>query len=162
MMRIQIGVWICLCCLVASSARGQQREVRIDQIGDVITKWQPQQHLYVKGDLGIGKQQLASLESWLDENGPHWTIVLMRSARNEFYQAIDGRQFRGMDAVEYALGHGLANRTAFGELENPETGETDGAVFVLFLEERKFSYYGSDAQDRRGVGESEQIGRAHV
>ena len=159
MERKQTIAWTCLfCALVACPVLGQQREVSISQVGDVISKWQPDQHLYVKGDLGIGKQQLASLESWLDENGPHWTIVLMRNANNESYQAIDGRQFRGMDAVEYALGHGLANRTAFGELENPKTGETDGAVFVLFLDERKFSYYGSDAQDRRRVGESHWIG----
>ncbi len=63
-----------------------------------------------------------------------------------------------MDAVEYALGHGLANRTGFGRLEHPETKETDGAVFVLFLQERKFSYYGSDAQDRRALGESRWVG----
>ena len=63
-----------------------------------------------------------------------------------------------MDAVEYALGHGLANRTDFGGLIHPTTGETDGAVFVLFLVEKKFSYYGSDLHDRRGLGESKWIG----
>ncbi len=158
-MKSQIAAWTCLVCVfLAWPARGEERAVPIDHVGDVITKWQPDQHLYVKGDLGIGTQQLVSLEAWLDENGPHWTVVLLRNASHEDYQAIDGRRFRGMDAVEYALGHGLANRTGFGELEHPETGETDGAVFVLFLDERKFSYYGSDAQDRRGVGESHWIG----
>jgi len=130
----------------------------ITSVLDVIDHYDPDQHLYVKGDVGAAPQQLAELEKWLDENGPHWTIVLMKHARNESYQAQDGRTFRDMDAVEYALGHGLANRTRFGTLEHPETGETDGAVFVLFLEERKFSYYGSDAQDRRSVGESRWIG----
>ena len=82
----------------------------------------------------------------------------MRQASDETYHALDQRTFHGMDAVEYALGHGLANRTDFGGLIHPETGETDGAVFVLFLVERKFSYYGSDLQDRRGLGESKWIG----
>ena len=63
-----------------------------------------------------------------------------------------------MDAVEHALGHGLANQTDFGNLTNPKLGEQDGTVFVLFLKERKFSYYSSDAQDRRGLGQSRWIG----
>ncbi len=45
------------------------------------------------------------------------------------------------------------NRTDFGNLVHPKTGERDGAVFVLFLQERKFSYYASDAQDRRNLGD---------
>ena len=64
----------------------------------------------------------------------------------------------GWTQVEYALGHGLANRTDFGGFGPPTTGETDGAVFVLFLVERKFSYYGSDLHDQRGFGKSKWIG----
>ncbi len=125
---------------------------------EVIQNWSPDQHLYVKGDLGISAEQLGKLEQWLDQHGPHWTIVLMRQAEDEVYEALDQRKFYGMDAVEYALGHGLANRTDFGGLMNAETQETDGAVFVLFLTERKFSYYGSDIHDRRELGESKWIG----
>ncbi len=55
--------------------------VEVRSAEDVIAKWKPNQHLYVKGDLGISKPQLAKLEKWLDENGPHWTIVLMREAQ---------------------------------------------------------------------------------
>ena len=132
--------------------------VEVRSAEDVIAKWKPDQHLYVKGDLGISAPQLAKLENWLDEHGPHWTIVLMRQASDETYHALDQRTFYAMDAVEYALGHGLANRTDFGGLIHPTTGETDGAVFVLFLVEKKFSYYGSDLHDRRGLGESKWIG----
>ena len=57
------------------------------------------------------------------------------------------------------MGNGLSNRTGFGNLEHAQTGESDGAIFVLFLRERKFSYFGSDAQDRRGLGESAWRGR---
>ena len=42
----------------------------IRSAGDVIEKWNPDQHLYVKGDLGIGTKQLESLEQWLDEQAP--------------------------------------------------------------------------------------------
>ena len=138
---------------------GQQAgAVSFRQIDEVVSGWKQSQHLYVKGNLGIGSRQLAELEAWLEKYGPHWTVVLMQNAEDQVYNDAEGRRFFGMDAVEYALGHGLANRTGFGRLEHPETKETDGAVFVLFLQERKFSYYGSDAQDRRALGESRWVG----
>ena len=132
--------------------------VRINRVEDVITHWSQDQHLYVKGNIGVSQSQLKRLEDWLDKHGPHWTIVLMQDAKDEDYSSLDQRRFKGMDAVEFALGHGLANRTAFGSLLHEKTGETSGAVFVLFLVERKFSYYGSDLHDRRGLGESKWIG----
>ncbi|MEZ6118944.1 MAG: hypothetical protein R3C28_20575 [Pirellulaceae bacterium] len=141
---------------VSLAAAQQATEIR--SIEDVITQWSPEQHLYVRGDLGIGRQQLSDLEAWLDQHGPHWVVVLLQNAQHDVYRTPDNRVYQDMDAVEYALGHGLANRTRFGQLEHPITGETDGAVFVLFLQERKFSYYGSDAQDRRDLGEAQWIG----
>ena len=125
---------------------------------DVVQQWQPDQHLYVKGDVGVSAANLAELEQWLDANGPHWTVVLLQHARAEAYQAADGRAYSGMDAVEVALGKGLSNRTGFGRLEHAQTRESDGTVFVLYLSERQFAYFASDAQDRRGLGESHWIG----
>lgn len=151
-----VALWIPLLGLTsplpAESARA------FDRIGEVVEHWSPDQHLYLDGDVGLGAGQASSLESWLDANAPHWTVVLMRQAEDEQYQAADGRLYEGLDAVEYCLGYGLTNRTGFGELEHPRTKETDGAVFVLFLAERKFSYFGSEAQDRRGLGEANWIG----
>lgn len=141
----------------SSSLQGEDA-VRINRIADVINQWRPDQHVYVKGDIGVDADRLAVLEEWLDENGDNWTVVLMEEAEQEDFHAPDGRDYVGMDAVEYALGYGLSNRTGFGDLENERTGESDGAVFALFLKERKFSYFGSDAQDRRGLGESNWIG----
>jgi hypothetical protein len=158
---VRLLVLTALLCWLGSGASllwGQGAAARFSQIEEVVSKWNPEQHLYLKGDLRIGDRQLSELEAWLDQNGPHWTVVLMQSAGDQQYVDAEGRTFYGMDAVEYALGHGLANRTGFGRLEHPQTKETDGAVFVLFLQERKFSYYGSDAQDRRGLGESRWVG----
>jgi hypothetical protein len=131
---------------------------QIERVQDVIENWSPERHLYVKGDLGPSDRQLRELEEWLKENAPHWTIVLLEDAAGEFYVAADGRSLFGIDAVEVALGMGLNNQTAFGQLEHPITHETDGAIFVLMLKERKFSYYGSEAQDRRGLGEANWFG----
>ncbi|MEM7317215.1 MAG: hypothetical protein AAF497_29155, partial [Planctomycetota bacterium] len=148
----------CLLCALPSLVSAEERAVMVESARDVVSSWSPDQHLYVKGNIGLSASRLAKLEEWLDENGPHWTIVLMNNSNGETYQAADGRTFFGMDAVEYAFGHGLSNRTSFGELTDERTGESDGAVFVMFLVERKFSYFGSDAQDRRGLGESHWIG----
>ena len=138
--------------------RGTTGYVSIESVNDVIDQWSEDKHLYVKGDLGVPAARLAELQQWLSKEGPHWTVVLMEEASGEYYVAPDGRSYFGMDAVEFALGKGLANRTGFGKLENPATHETDGAMFVLFLKERKFSYFGSEAQDRRGLGRSKWIG----
>jgi hypothetical protein len=127
--------------------------VRVTRATDVVSRWQPPQHLYVKGDLGVGATQLAQLEQWLDQNATNWTVVLVESAQDETYRDAAGSSYTGMDAVEHALGKGLPNQTGFGQLTDARTGEHNGAFFVLFLRDRKFSYFGSDAQDRHGVGE---------
>ncbi len=126
---------------------------------DILQHWQPGQHLYVKGNLGVGPTQLDELEAWLRANATNWTVMLLEHARDERFTDAAGESFTGMDAVEHALGKGLPNQTAFGSLTDPRTGERNGAFFVLFLQERKFSYFGSDAQDRRGLGEDSWIGQ---
>lgn len=142
----------------ASDAKAPDGAVAFRNIEEVIERWSPNQHLYVYGDLGLGKSQLADLEKWLSQNGPHWTVVLMEHGRDQAFTAKDGRSYRGLDAVEYALGFALNNRTNFGTLEHPITKEADGAVFVLFLKDRKFSYYGSEAQTRRKLGQAQWLG----
>lgn len=124
------------------------------RIREVIENWSPERPLWTSGQLGVSPDRLAELETWLGANAPNWTVVLMRSART---QSHGGRS--GMDAVEFALGEGLSNETGFGQLVDPRTGETNGAVFVLFLEERKFSYFASEVYDRRELGERHWVGR---
>ncbi len=124
----------------------------------VVKHWRPAQHLYVKGDIGVGSEQLNQLEVWLDQNATNWTVVLLEDAGQEEYRDAAGDGFTGIDAVEHALGKGLPSQTAFGQFTDSRTQERNGAFFLLFLKERKFSYYGSDAQDRRGLGEDHWAG----
>ncbi len=142
-----------------SASQTSPQPQHVDQATDVVRQWQANQHLYVKGDLGVSAAKLAALEQWLDQNATNWVVVLVESAQGERYTDANGRSFSGMNAVENALGKGLPNQTAFGQWTDPRTGERDGAFFVLFLKERKFSYYGSDAQDRHGLGEDRWVGR---
>jgi hypothetical protein len=102
----------------------------------------------------VSGDRLAELEAWLDEKAPNWTVVLMQSAEG---QSHGGRS--GMDAVEFALGEGLSNETGFGKLIDPRTGESNGAVFVIFLKERKFFYFASAVYDDRGLGERYWVGQ---
>ena len=127
-------------------------------VDEVIAKWTEDRQLFVHGNIGVGDAQLRGLAEWLRTNGPHWTIVLMDNAEGQTYRSTQGQRYVEMDAVEAALGSGLSNRTDFGKLAHPETQESDGAVFVLFLKERKFSYFASDAQDSRDLGEAHWVG----
>lgn len=133
--------------------------VGVERAVETVARWTPDQHLYVKGDLGLPPEKLAGLEAWLDANAPHWTVVLARDAAGESFRDDDGRVHAGMDAVDHALGKTLANTTAFGDLTDARTGERNGAFFILYLKERKFTYYASDAHDRRQLGESRWIGK---
>lgn len=142
-----------LCFLFSFSAKGNEY-ASFQQIDEVVSGWKPNQHLWVNGQLRVGAAQLNELESWLDENGSNWTIVLMQNARGQRYE-----RKTGMTAVEFALGTGLSNETAFGQSIDPRTRETNGAVFVLFLEERKFSYFASEVYDSRSLGERYWVNR---
>ncbi|MFM7562534.1 MAG: hypothetical protein ACKO81_05830, partial [Planctomycetota bacterium] len=53
--------------LTPQAATGQQAgAVNFRQIDEVVSGWKQSQHLYVKGNLGIGSQQLAELDAWLE------------------------------------------------------------------------------------------------
>ena len=158
--RFAVIVFSATCCIVEAQVPNKSpAATKFSRIEDVVEKWTPDRHLFVKGDLGVGSVQLDELESWLDANAPHWVIVLLNNANGETYSGADGRSYIGMDAVEHALGKGLTNRTDFGKFTHPQTGELDGTVFVLFLQERKFSYFASDAQSRRNLGDGNWIGQ---
>ncbi|MCP3097464.1 hypothetical protein LZ198_01100 [Myxococcus sp. K15C18031901] len=144
--------------LVVPRAEAGTRPRRVANATDVVKVWSDSQHLYVKGDVGVSDTRLAELESWLTANAPHWTVVLLESSQGERFVDAEGKGFSDSEAVLHALGKGLSNRTRFGALTHAKTGETDGTVLVVSLRERKLSYFGSDAQDRRGLGEDEWAG----
>lgn len=120
---------------------------------DVVASWEPTQHLYVKGNLGAGNKQLQELEQWMDQYARNWTAVLLENADGEVFTDAEGQRYTSMDAVDHALGKGLPNQTVFGQFMDERTGQRNGAFFVLYLKERKFGYYASEAFDERGLGE---------
>jgi hypothetical protein len=135
------------------------RPLTVTRATDAIRQWRPHQHLYVKGNLGVSTDALDALEQWLDQQGTNWVVVLAENAQGETYTDADGQSYQGVEAVNHALGKGLMNQTTFSQQTDPRTQERNAAFFILFLKERKLSYYGSDAQDRRGLGEDHWPGK---
>jgi hypothetical protein len=153
-----------LLCLLSPRAHAQlpaqsapqsdsARPLVVTRATDVIRQWQPHQHLYVKGNLGVSTDLLDTLEQWLDNHATNWVVVLAENAQGETYTDAEGQSYQGVEAVNHALGKGLMNQTTFSQQTDLRTQERNAAFFILFLRERKLSYYGSDAQDRRGLGE---------
>ena len=140
-----------------SKTAGSLNYYRFENIKEVISNWSPNQHLYVKGDLGLSPTQLLELEGWLHKRG-HWTAILIQDSSSQRYTNEDGRVEVGMDAVELSLSD-LMEVGSFRGQTNSVTGEQDAAVFILFLNERRFSYRASEAQSRRGLGQNRWIGK---
>jgi len=143
---------------ITSFAQAKDEPVYPKNINQLIENWDKDQHLYVKGDIGLKKIDLKKLEMWLDQKGKNWTIILMRNANGEIWKDTNGSIYYSMDAVENAVGRGLSNKTEFLSQLNSKTKTRNGAIFILFLDERKLSYFASDAFDSRGLGESNWVG----
>ncbi len=141
----------------SQAVSGSLNYFNFQNIAEVIRRWNPDQHLYVKGDVGLARGQLMELESWLHKRG-HWTVILMQDSSDQRYTNEDGRVEIGMDAVELSMSD-LLEVGSFRGQTNSVTGEQDAAVFILFLNERKFSYRASEAQSRRALGQNRWIGK---
>ena len=134
------------------SQRGTERPLSLMRGVEILGVWKPDQHLYLKGDVGVDPGRLGQLEAWLAEHGPNWTVLLMDHAQGEVYRDDGGRNHSGARAIEYAVGRGLPNVSGFGDLVDERTGQGNGAALIILLRERKFFYSGSETHDRRGLG----------
>ncbi|XZE33040.1 hypothetical protein SH501x_003812 [Pirellulaceae bacterium SH501] len=135
------------------TAAAKATPVAVKSVSEIISNWKQEHQLYIRGNVGVDTKRLNDLANWLQQNAPHWLVVLIDDASNESYRTTNQR-FSGVDAVEVQLGTRLSNETDFGKLEHPRTKEPDGAVLVLMLKQRRVSYFASDAQDTRNLGES--------
>ncbi len=131
--------------------------VRFNKIEEVVATWSEDKRIYISGQVDVAPEMLKELKRWLADNGPHWTVVIMENTENQRY-TLNGTEYKGLDAVEQALGNGLSNRTGFGNLRHPTTHETDGTILSISLRDRALDYFSSEAQDRRRLGESDWKG----
>jgi len=148
---------VCLIALVIGRADRAQAQAqgaqRLQRGTDLLQAWDPGQHVYVVGEIGVDARGLADLEAWLDSNGSNWTVLLMEQATGEVYRDGDGYNHSGADAIEYAVGRGLPGIGGFAALQDERTGQGNGAALVILLRERKFFYSGSESHNRRGLGQ---------
>lgn len=118
---------------------------------EMVETWSPSESLYVFGDVGVRAADLTALSQWLGSKAPHWSVLVVEHARGLQYSAA-GQTYRDLDALEYAVGHGVMGRSDFvGQIN--EAGERDGVVMVIALAERQFVYFAEDAYDKRSLGE---------
>jgi len=148
-----------LTALLATQASASPHAKPIEKSTHILEHWATDQHLYIKGNLGLSQENLDSLEQWLDRNAANWTVLLSQSAEDETYTDARGHQYFGMDAVEHAMGKGLPALTTFNQIRHPDTDQTNGAFYILFLNERKFSYFASDSYESRGLGAKNWTGQ---
>ncbi len=164
MHRLRVLAWLWLALLAAAptmlmapTSQGEPKHppqaAGVIRATDLVKQWQPRSTLYLQGDVGVAPTCSTNSKHGLTLARPIGRSFSSKSATGESYTDASGQAFSGLDAVEHALGKGLPSQTAFGQLLDPRTQERNGAFFILFLKDRKFSYYGSDAQDRRGLGE---------
>ncbi|MEJ6642870.1 MAG: hypothetical protein QNL33_06400 [Akkermansiaceae bacterium] len=147
-----------LVCLFATEAKASPSAVELPSGVAILENWQVDQHVYTVGELGLGTEQLAGLEKWLDTNASNWTVLLMESSEGEKYPDVFGVHHHGINAVEHAMGKGLPARTGFGGLKDSTSGLANGAFFILFMKDRNFSYFGSEAYQRYRLGKDQWQG----
>ncbi|MEM7010311.1 MAG: hypothetical protein AAF585_02405 [Verrucomicrobiota bacterium] len=142
--------------LGAVSAFGSDSHKPLTLGVDLPKEWGADQRLYTRGDVGLNDQQLRDLEKWLDANGPNWIVLICENARSEHFR-FNGQSYTKLDAVEAAADK-ATREGEFGKLVDERSNETNGAIFIIFLQERKFSYAGGDVHERRGLGRGDWAG----
>ncbi len=73
--------------VISGESKATDTAARFQNVSEVVSNWQPDQHLWVHGNLQLSEERLSELESWLDANGTNWTIVLMQNARTQRYDS---------------------------------------------------------------------------
>lgn len=137
----------------SSPTSTQAEYVRASTIGEVLSRWRPETHLYVLGDVGLEGDALQELAAWLGDK--HWTILLVQDASGQTYTDVERRMHSGEDAIEYGTGQGIPKQRGFSAQVHPRSHEPDGAIFTIVLAQRVLFYTGSQAQDSRSLGEAQ-------
>ncbi len=124
--------------------------------GELVDRWSGG-GLYVSGSVGVSNANLDALDGWLRQY-PNWTVFLLERAEGVVYEARDGATYYHSRALEHMLSHELSARTTFGDIVDERTQLSYGAILYISFDRnathRKLGYYGGDAFDRHGVGES--------
>lgn len=130
--------------LLAQAGAQQAAYARFRTADELVRNWNPNQHVYVNGNVGIDDAALRRLEASLA--GTHWTVVLVEDSQGFRY---NGKYDDA--AIDYATGSGIPSRGDFAAQTNAQTGESDGSVLTIVLNQHVLLLHNSDAQKNRGL-----------
>ncbi|HVE13044.1 MAG TPA: hypothetical protein VNI01_06590 [Elusimicrobiota bacterium] len=135
----------------------QSNELR--DMNALVNAWKADVHVYVLGRLpsDVRESDLRALEAQL--KGTHWYAVIAQNMNSAEYKDVHGASHTGQQGLDYAIGRGIGHLSAFEALKHPKSGESDGAVVGIYLENRKLFLRTSAAHDSRGMsGETQFAG----
>ena len=134
--------------LQATPARRDTQPVRANSAADVVRQFDASRPIYVIGDPQFRGQSLGSdgyreLQNVMKKH-PHSFVVLVAQSDD----------VKGDDAT---LSRGIGNSSAFKSLGNPETGEPDGNVIMVYFKVTDQKFVDTTGKDRAIYMRSEQL-----
>lgn len=118
-------------------------------LNDALSRYDASVRVIVLGDVGLGQGELQRLANSLA--GKHWTVVLVQDASGLRYTDAEGRAHYGDDAVDFATGQGLYKKEGVLAQTHPKTGERDGAILTIVMQQRILLLRTADAYNSRGL-----------
>lgn len=135
--------------LLAQAGQQQADYVQFRTADELVAQWNPDQHLYVSGDVGLDRAALRRLSAFLADK--HWTVVLVADSSGFRWRDAQGNTRYGDDAIEYATGQGIFAKGGFTSQTNSVTGQRDGSILTFIMQQRVLLLRNSEAQKSVGL-----------
>jgi uncharacterized membrane protein YgcG len=138
--------------MLAQVPVASEKFVRAADINDVIAKGDPSVHLYIIGDRNdnvVDDAKAKAIAAFLKDKS--WYVVLVANPSGEHYRNFEGRDFYGIDAVDFGTGQGLYGKGGMTPHVHPVTGEKTTVIFTFVMSDKAFFFRGSDAMRSHGM-----------
>ncbi|MDX6769356.1 MAG: hypothetical protein SF051_07475 [Elusimicrobiota bacterium] len=135
--------------MLAQAVQTQADYAEFRTADELVSRWNPDTHLYVSGDVGLDRAALRRLSAFLADK--HWTVVLVQDGSGFRWTDAQGRTHHGDAAIEYATGQGIYAKGGFTSQVNAATGQRDGSILTVVLQQRVLLLRNSETQKTRGL-----------
>lgn len=143
--------------LLAQAGQRQAEVVQFRTADELVARYSGP-GLYVNGDVGLDQAAQRRLSAYLADK--HWTVVLVADGQGFSWRDAQGGTHYNDAALEFATGQGLFAKGAFTGQVNAQTGQRDGSILTIVLQQRVLLLRNSEAQKTRGLdGETQFRGR---
>jgi hypothetical protein len=144
--------------LLAQAGQRQAEVVQFRTADELVSRYNGP-GLYVSGDVGLDQAALRRLSAYLADK--HWTVVLVADGQGFSWRDRQGGMHYGDAAIEFATGQGIFAKDAFTGQVNAQTGQRDGSILTIVLQQRVLLLRNSEAQKTRGL-DGETRFRGHL